>query len=196
MTDPFLSAFDPGYGLREEFAALARQSGRLLNERAHAQVVGAENLLRKAIHALASGDAERAERLIHRVAQMPFDPREQASPGVAAAALIVDSTISDEFEAREENDTTWLDVALEVYPRLDPLGQAEVASVVHGFVLQDVIYTVSAVEHRRIRRAFGDAPLNADLGDVAEATVEQRAAIIRSLVVAARALEEAYAAAT
>jgi hypothetical protein len=83
-------------------------------------------------------------------------------------------------------------VVLQVHPGLDPLGRAEVASLVHGFVLQGAIFTVTATEKRRIRQAFGDAPLEADLGDGPDATVEQRADIIRSLALAAAALSEAY----
>ena len=67
---------------------------------------------------------------------------------------------------------------------------------VHGFVLQGAIFILTATEQRRIRQAFGDAPLEADLGDGPDATVEQRADIIRSLTLAAAALSEAYATAS
>jgi len=86
----------------------------------------------------------------------------------------------------------WLDVVLQVHPGLDALGQAEVASLVHGFVLQGAIVTLTATEKRRIRQAFGDAPLEADLGDDPHATVEQRTDTIRSLTLAAAALSEVY----
>jgi hypothetical protein len=194
VTDRFLSRFDPGYGMREEFAAMTRQSGRLLNARSHAQIIGAENLLTKAIRALASGDMEQAEQLVQRAAQIPYDAREEGSPGVRAASMVVYRRISDQFEANQDDDTTWIDVALRVHSGLDPLGQAEVASVVHGFVLQEALFTVSPAEKQRIQQAFGGAPLEAELGDAPDATVEQRQAIIRSLVMAAAALEDAYAA--
>jgi hypothetical protein len=70
-----------------------------------------------------------------------------------------------------------------------------VASVIHGFVLQGAFFDVSAVEKRRIREAFGDAPLEAELGDGPNSTLEQRQDIIRSLIMAAMALINAYAAA-
>ena len=144
---------------------MARQSGRMLNARFSAQIAGAENLLTRAISALGARDADRAEALIQRAARMPYDESEQDSPGVRAASVLVYSLISDRFEASEADDLAWLDVVLQVHPALDPLGQAEVASLVHGFVLQGAIFTVTATEKRRIRQAFGDAPLEADLGD-------------------------------
>jgi hypothetical protein len=176
-----------------EFGEMARQSGRMLNARHHAQVTGAENLLTKAIRALGSGDAQRAEQLLQRAAQMPYVERELESPGVGAASMLVYRLISDQFEDSEYDDTTWLDVVLTVYPDLDASGRAQVASVVHGFVIQEAFFTVSDAEKRRIRQAFGDAPLTAELGDGPNSTVEQRREIIRSLILAAVALRDAYA---
>ena len=77
-----------------------------------------------------------------------------------------------------------------------PTGRADVASVVHGFVLQPALFTVSPAEERRIRQAFGDAPLEPELGDSPNSTVPQRQDIIKSLVVAAVALGRAYSATT
>lgn len=194
MTVPFSSGLDPARGQRNEFGELARQSGRLLNELSNAQVAGAENLLTKAIRALASGDAKRAGQLIRRAAQMAYDTREAGSPGVRAATMMVYDVISGQFEVSEPVDMTWLDVALDVHPGLDSTGRAEVASVVHGFVLQEAFFDVSAVEKRRIQEAFGDAPLEPELGDGPNSSLEQRQDIIRSLIMAAMALSDAYAA--
>jgi hypothetical protein len=195
VTDPLPSGFDPGPGTSGDFGALARRSGRMLNPLGHAQISGAGNLLKKAIRALSTGDAQRAEQLILRAAQMPYDDREEGAPGVRAASMLVYLLITDQFEASEEDDMTWLDVVLAVHRGLDPTGRADVASVVHGFVLQPAFFAVSLAEKRRIRRAFGDAPLEPELGDSPSSTGEQRQDIIKSLVVAAVALGEAYAAA-
>lgn len=195
VTDPTLSALEEVLRLRPEFRYLARQSGRALNERHSAQLTGAGNLLTKALAALASGDEQRADRLVQRAAQMPYDSREAESPGVGAVRLLLYSVIADEFDVSEHEDMTWLDVVLDVHPSLDSLGQTEVASVVHGFVLQDAIFDASPAEKRRIKRVFGDAPLDADVGDEPDATVEQRQQIIRSLTEATLALRDAYAAA-
>ncbi len=194
MIGPLLSEFDPAHGKRGEFGELARQSGRMLNAQSLAQIDGAENLLNKAIRALAAGEAERVEHLIQRAAQLPYDEHEEGSPGVRAASMLVYRHLSDQLEASEYDDTTWLDVVLEVHTGLDPLGQAEVASVVHGFVLQQAFFAVSSAEKQRIVKAFGDAPLEAELGDMPDATVEQRRRIIRSLVATAVSLGDAFAA--
>lgn len=193
VTSPFPSVFDPAYGMPAELGDMARRSGLMQIEYHHARVVGAENLLSKAMRALGAGDAERAERLIQRSAQMPYHALEEESPGVGAASMMVYLLISDQFETSEYDDSSWLDVVLDVYPSLDPLGRAKVASVVHGFVLQEAFFTVSDTEKRRIRQAFGDAPLDVELGDGPDVTVEQRREIIRSLVVAAATLGDAYA---
>jgi hypothetical protein len=196
MEDDALAEVLALLGPEGEFGELQRRSGRLLNTMSNAQVRAAENLLTKAARSLSAGDIARAERLIDRAAQMPYDAREEDSPGVRGASMLVRGIISDRFEHSEPDDMAWLDVVLAVHPHLDPLGRAEVASVVHGFVLQEAIFTVTQAEARRIRRHFGDAPLDADLGDGPEATVEQRRAIIRSLTTAAAALSDAFAATT
>lgn len=56
------------------------------------------------MQALASGDADRAEQLIQRAAQMATAAREAGSPGVRAATLLVYSLISDRFEACEVDE--------------------------------------------------------------------------------------------
>jgi hypothetical protein len=106
VTDPLPSGFDPGPGTSGDFGALAHQSGRMLNALGHAQITGAENLLKKAIRALTTGDAQRAEPLIRRVAQMTYDDREEGAPGVRAASMLVYLLITDQFEASEEDDMT------------------------------------------------------------------------------------------
>ncbi len=193
VTGSFLSELDPAYGLRPEFGELVRRSGRTLNERSLAQLIGAENLLTKAVASRAAGDLDRAEQLVRRAAAMPYDDREGDSPGVRGAAMLVYTLVTDQLEASSLDDQAWLDVALDVHPRLDGLGQAKLASVVHGFVLQDVLFSVSPTERGRIKQAFGDAPLEVDLGDRPGLTVDQRRDIIDSLVTAAVALREGYA---
>lgn len=192
MDEDDLAEFLAGLDEEGEFRPLELHSGRLLNQLSHAQIEAAGNLLSKAARSLSGGDTERAEKLIDRAAQMPYDPREEASPGVMAASVLVTIIISDQFEESEPGDLAWLDVVLGAHPDLDATGRAEVASVVHGFVLQDRVYSVTPAEARRIRKHFGDAPLNADLGDGPDSTTEQRRDIIRSLVTAAAALSDAY----
>ncbi len=174
---------------------LQRQSGHLLNELSHAQVEAAENLLAKAARSLSAGDDQRAQRLIDRAAAMPYDPREESSPGIWGARMLIHTVIVDEFEYSDPDDLAWLDVVLAVHPHLDEIGQAHVASTVHGLVLQQAFYDVSVAEARHIQAAFGDAPLEADLDDGPETTLEQRRAIIGSLTAALAALNAAFGAA-
>ncbi len=194
MTGHLPPEFDLDPGEWNAFTETARHSGRMLNAVGLAQIKGAGNLLDKAIGHLISGDEQRAEQLMLRAARMPYDQREAGSPGVRAATMLVYDVISDELDNSGIDDPTWLDVPIAVHDRLDPTGQAKVASIVHGFVLQKAFFTTSPAEKRRISEAFGDAPLNADLGDGPTATVEQRLEIIRSLVAASMALEDGYAA--
>jgi hypothetical protein len=192
MTASGLSEFDPANGKRGEFGELARQSGRSLNEISLAQITGAENLLTKAVSSAAAGNRERAEQLIQRAAAMSYDPREERSPGIAGAEILIYSLVSDQFESSTQEDTAWLDVAIAVHAEVDGPGNAELASAVHGFVLQKPFFSLSAAEERRIRETFGDAPLEADLGDGPDLTVEERREIIGSLLATASALGEGY----
>lgn len=45
---------------------------------------------------------------------------------------------------------TWLDVVLATHPGLDPTGRADVASVVHGFVLQPALCAAARPPFRRL----------------------------------------------
>lgn len=184
--------FDPAYGLPAEFGELARQSGHDANDRSHAQLIGAENLLAKAMESTIAGDTSRAERLIGRAAAMPWDDREQAAPGVFGATLLVYDVVSGRYEASDGSDSSWLDVALDVHARAEGPARAELTSVIGDFARGHDIDSLSPTERRRIRAAVGDAPREADLGDRADLTVEQRAGIIRSLVHAAAELERGY----
>jgi hypothetical protein len=98
--------------------------------------------------------------------------------------------VNGRYEESAENDSRWLEVALDAHARLGGPGKAELASVIHGFVIQDLFFNLTTSERRRIQDAVGDAPLEADLGDGPEPTVDQRCDIIRSLVAAAVALQQ------
>jgi hypothetical protein len=187
--------FDPIFGTRPELGALTRDSGQRLNEISSAQVEGAENLLMKAMASLSAGQTDRAEKLIQRVAAMPYDPREEETPGIRAALMLVYDLVVDEFEDSEVGDTAWLDVALAVHEQVDGAGKAHLASTLNGLVLQRTMFTLDSEEKRRIRNAVGDAPMEADLGEGPDATVAHRRDVITSLVRTTMALEAAYVAA-
>lgn len=136
---------------------MARQLGRMQHSRHHAQITGAENLLTTAIRALNTGDSERAGQLMQRAAQMPYDEREDESPGVVAASMLVCRLISDQFESSESSDTTWLDVVLGVYSDLDSSGRARVSSVDHGLVLQEAFSLLARCRPAPVDRLHGRA---------------------------------------
>lgn len=192
MIDPLLREYDPAYGKRPEFGELARDAGRVLNQRLFAQLDGAMNLLTKAASRLDSGETEQADRLIARAAAMPYDARDEGSPGVRSAAQIAYNLVSDQLEMSAEDDSGWLTVTIDVHAHLDGPGRVHLESVVHGFVLQDRLFTLSPAETRLIRKTFGHAPLEADLGDEPDTTAAERAVVIGSLIESARALRSAY----
>lgn len=187
-------AFDPTFGKREEFARLTRSSGQRSNEQFDAQMDGATNLLLRAMKHLATGDEAKAEPFIRRVAAMPWDELQEDSPGIRAATVLVYDEVSDELEESTSEDTVWLDVALQVLAEVDGYGKADLASVLHSFVLQGDFFDLSRSETRRIKQAVGGAPLEADLGDGPGASAEHRRVVIDSLVRTALALMDAYGA--
>lgn len=180
------------FGKRDEFARLTMSSGQQSNEQFNAQTDGATNLLLRAMKHLAAGDEAKAEPFIRRVAAMPWDEWQEMNPGVHAATMLVYNEVSDELEESNAGDTTWLDVALDVLAEVDGYGKADLASTLHGFVLQSDLFDLSRAETRRIKQAVGDAPLEADLGDGPDATADHRYVVIDSLVRTALALIDAY----
>jgi len=53
--------------------------------------------------------------------------------------MLIYTLVTDRYEDSEYDDSAWLDVALHVHGQLDGRGKAELASTVHGFVLQDAL---------------------------------------------------------
>lgn len=192
MTDSPIHPFDPAYGKRPEFGELARETGRVLNQRLSAQLDGSINLLTKAMARLGAEDVEQADRLVRRAAEMPYDPHDEGSPGIRGAAQIVYELVSDQLEMSDEDDPTWLELTVGVHASVSGPGRIDLESVLHGFVLQRDLFSLSRDEQRLIRKTFGHAPLEAELGDGPDTTVEDRVVVIRSLLDAARALRSAY----
>ncbi len=192
MNDPLLHKYDPAYGRPAELGELARNAGRALNQRMLDQLDGSMNLLTKAVARLDAGDTGQADRLVARAAAMPYDPREEGSPGVQGAAQIVYNLISDQFEASAEDDSRWLTAAVDVHASTIGPARLNLESALHGFLLQDSLFALSRGEQRLIRKTFGHAPMEADLGDGPEATAGERVIVIDSLLGSARALRSAY----
>jgi hypothetical protein len=159
-----------------------------LDDRQFAMLDGAMNLLTKA----AKRDGDAADRLIARAGAMPYEPRLEGSPGIRGAQQLVFTLVSDRFEESDFGEIAWLTAAIAAHARLDAVAQADLASTVHGFVLQAEFFETSEDEKRLILANFADAPLEVDLGDGPDLGVEERTSIIRSLVESLRVLEEEY----
>lgn len=91
----------------------------------------------------------------------------------------------------DEDDASWLDAALAALDRVTGPGRAHLASVVNGFVLQEGLYHLPQPERRRIHREVGDAPLEVESVSGPEASIEERVAVVRSLVEATAAYQGA-----
>lgn len=187
-----LGEFDPAYGLRPEFGELARQAGRARNARSSAQVERAENLLRKAARRIEAGDADAAERFLTRAAAIPWDDNDEWSPCIHGASMLLYTPIADAQENSPMDDSGWLDRSLDVLARIDGRGRSELASILHGFVIQRDLFDLTTDEISRIRAVAGDAPLEAEHGDVEEISVEAKVEIVRSIVLAVLEIERAY----
>ena len=184
---------DPFAGRPAEIAALVGESNRRANQQSWAQMDAAMNLLSKAVTARLGGDEPRATRFVDRVAAMPWDEHEESSPGVRGACQLLYEAVSDELEGTEGlEDDWWLDWAVAALSRSTGAGREELASTLHGFVLQEDLFDLSAGEHRRITALVGDAPLEADLGDDALMTTEARREVIESILATLMLLEQTW----
>ncbi|GAB3446459.1 hypothetical protein GCM10027517_28750 [Phycicoccus ginsengisoli] len=72
----------------------------------------AGNLLSKAADALARDDTPRAERLVARALDLPYDEAEEAVPAAWQAHMVLYMAVSDALEGSEPDDELWLDAAL------------------------------------------------------------------------------------
>lgn len=171
---------------------VAQASGQLRNQMFFAQMEGATNLLHKAMTALETGDAERVDQLVARVAAMDYDDREWCFVGVRAATQLVHDEVYDAYQECDEDDSSWLDAALAAWDRVTGPGRDQLASSINGYVLQD-FFDLPRPETRRIRAAVGDAPLEVDHVGGPEASIAERTMVVRSLLEATLAFHLAYA---
>lgn len=95
---------------------------RALAPISQAAMEAADNLLRKAAKALASGDEERAATFVARAVALPYDRREEMFPAAASAAMMLFTIVGDEAEARNPR---WIDAAAEVLPSEPGWGRSE-----------------------------------------------------------------------
>ena len=147
----------------------------------------ADNLVSKALDALANGDRDRADRLLVRAACLPYDEHEEGFPGLDALTLGLFCLVTDECDACEADDDAWLRAAFTALPELDDVGSRALLDVLR---VVDKDYGLPARESARIRRAL---PRNLTAPDdvAATATTEELAAIMRSIAQACLAYTQA-----
>lgn len=136
-------------------------AGRTLHPFSRASHDAAANLLDKALRALADGDDERAATFAARAARLPFDRHEEALPAATEAHMALFNSVTDEAEDSDD-DSRWLDAALEVIDTAEPDGAASLRRALE--VMVDDFQLLPA-EKRRIRAATAGAPDRPDVRD-------------------------------
>ncbi|WP_392542458.1 hypothetical protein [Oryzobacter telluris] len=126
-----------------------------------AQMEAAANLLEKAFNALRDGDEDRARRLAHRAATLPYDEEEHAQPGAFQVHMMMFMVVTDELE--EVGGHGWLDAALEALATAPEHGR---------FTMRDCLvaieeeYDLSPDERRRIRASVAHVPGRPELHEL------------------------------
>lgn len=128
---------------------------RALSPFSRASSEAARNLLHKAQRALDDDDTERARAYVMRAMQLPFDEAEEVLPVTWEAHMMLFTAVTDALEESDEDDTAWLDAALDVLASAGRVGRSAMASV-----LSDVPsdFEVSRQEEKRLRRAIAGIP--------------------------------------
>ena len=102
---------------------------RAISPFSRASSEAARNLLHKAQRALDDDDTERARAYVTRAVQLPFDEAEEVPPVAWAAHMLLFTAVTDALEESDEDDTAWLDAALEVLASAGTVGRSAMASV-------------------------------------------------------------------
>lgn len=139
-------------------------SGRIMQPFSRASHQAASNLLQKAIRAVQADDPDRGRRYVERAARLPFDRHEEQHPLAGEAHMMLYNLVIDELEDAAENDSGWLDAALEVLAASDHAVSCEVRDVL---TVVDKEYNITARERSTLRAAVADVPPRAELRDLA-----------------------------
>jgi hypothetical protein len=121
---------------------------------------GAENLLTKALLRLETGDRQAAEPFVERTLRLPYDEHEKMEPGIWSAHMFLYISISDDLEASETGDSSWLDRAQTLIDVSPPVAAAEVRSCLRS--LLDGTNNLSASETRRVKAMTRGLSFDAD----------------------------------
>ncbi|MBK7623294.1 MAG: hypothetical protein IPJ14_11715 [Kineosporiaceae bacterium] len=172
MTQRFLDEVDP------PLSELTLDSNHLELAQSSALQQGAENLLTKAIDALAEDDAARADRLVRRALGLPFDDYEECTPAWWQAYMLLFLLITDELEDGPD-DEAWLDAALQVEAQATGAGRDAVRLAL-AVIEQD--FGLDRAAARRIRERIGTTkPLPSWQDLLPEAPDDATAAILQVL---------------
>lgn len=162
-------------------------SGRALQRFSFAGRLAAENLLSKARRALDDHDSVRAGELVDRAVRVPFDEHEQVWPAAMAVHMHLFDAVTDAMEQASQDDSRWLDAAVEVLGHVDERAACELRGVL---VVIDQDYAISPDEHRRIGAAIAQVPDRASLYEL-ELEPAQLRENVMSVLAGWRAYDEA-----
>ncbi len=143
-----------------------------------ALLLGATNLLDKALQALYSGDAERAGGLVRRAANLPDDELESVHPVLLAVQALMADALDDAVESGTAEDgddpTGWLDAAVSALASGPGTGRLLMRDCLAALVQE---WEIPALELRRVRTALAAAPEGPEVLDL-DLTPEQRSAVV------------------
>lgn len=137
-------------------------SGRALERYSRAGHEGAQNLVDKAMDALAAGDRDRARRYLGTASRLPFDEREQSHPLAWVVHLELFNLVSDTMEDADEHDSRWLTAAIDLLAETEEAGRSELRHVLASI---DHDYGLGRKQSRALRDAIADVPERPALPD-------------------------------
>ncbi len=153
-------------------------SGETLAPFSRSLLEAAKNLLTKADRALAEGDLERAARFIDRACALNYDEHEKTAPAAWSVGMMLFTAVTDALEESHEDDSRWLDAAVEALSSVDGWGGSEMRHTLRA-ALQD--YFIEPSERQTIEavvaQRMDQTPEGAELRDVRLPPEELAAAV-------------------
>lgn len=172
LTDYFAQQADRPFGNVEMVSGRSLQPFSIAGEEA------AKNLLRKASRALDSGDLDRMRALVDRAVRLPFDEHEQSHPAAITAHMELYGLVTDALEGSDEDDSRWLQAAVDALETADEPGRCEMRDVLMAI---DQDYGLQPGERVVIRAAVAQVPQRTELRDLRLSEPELRDCILSLL---------------
>jgi len=145
------------------FGDLELASGRTLQPFSIAGQRAASNLLVKAGRSLDNGDPGRARAYVDRAVRLPYDRHEESDPAAMEAHMALFCLVTDALEESDEDDSAWLEAAIEVLSTADERGRCTMRDVLAA-IAQD--YELHRQESASLRAAVADVPVRPELRDL------------------------------